>query len=406
MSVSPDSPSDGNRLDRRLRVGLAAVAALLLVAVLIWSTGRSDVVAAPTTTLAPITTSSSVEPSTTTTGSSSTSTTVAATTTTIEQRALAELVPGITGTLHALVGGSNRELMDLPADPEAMFLRPDSRLLGFAGGLSFDVANALLAFTTLTEGTDDTYRLEVWSDAATFQFDDADVTEYRWHASQAGQMAVIAVADGRAELRTITFETRNLVAPATTTITEVDSDHSLIAWGDYGFILTDYDPLLEVDVTTLVDQTGTVLWQADNMTVLDASSRYLLTLKRLPDQGGYEHSVVDPNDPDASISLDLPLDGTPTGTAWSPSERLAVHYPTGGHNWNLRVYDVDLSAYTDVAVEGWRVWDLEWGPNDRFLLMPGTNDAGRHVVIFYDTTTEETSTVDFHTWVQWADLSE
>lgn len=67
---------------------------------------------------------------------------------------------------------------------------------------------------------------------------------------------------------------------------------------------------------------------------------------------------------------------------------------------------MDLSAYTDVAVEGWRVWDLEWGPNDRFLLMPGTNDAGRHVVIFYDTTTEETSTVDFHTWVQWADLSE
>jgi len=231
------------------------------------------------------------------------------------------------------------------------------------------------------------------------------VAECKWHESQAGQLAVIAVADGRAELRSITFETNDLGSPAMTTVTEVDPDHLLIAWGDYGFIITDYDPLLEADVTSLLDHAGTVLWQAQNMTVLDASPSHLLVHRSLTGQGSYEHSVVDPNDPDASITLDLPLDGTPTGTDWSPTGRLAVHYPTGGHNWNLRIYDDGLSTYSDVAVEGWRVWDLEWGPDGRWLLMPGTDDAGRHVVIFYDTSTGETSSVDFRTWVQWADLS-
>jgi hypothetical protein len=202
----------------------------------------------------------------------------------------------------------------------------------------------------------------------------------------------------------MTFETDDLVSPTTITITEVDSDHSLVAWGDYGFIVTGFDPMLETDVTTLLDQTGTVLWQSQNLTVIDASPGRLLVLRSLPGQEGYEHAVIDPSDPDAGITLNLPVEGVPTGADWSSSGRLAVHYPTGDHNWNLRIYDTDLSTHTDVPVKGWRVWDLEWGPDSRFLLMPGTDDAGRHVVIFYDTISTELSLVDFDDWIQWADL--
>lgn len=399
--MSPNGQPDRSRLRRQLGV----VAVLVLVAVLAWSTNREDLAAVPTTTLAPIVTPTSVELSTTTTGSSSGSTAAAPTMTTTVPSAFSDLVPGIAGTVHVLVGGgSNRELIDLPADPEETLLRPVSTLPGSAGGLSFDVANRLLAFRT-TEPSDDTERLNVWSSTATYQLDGLKVADYQWHQSQPGRLAVITVANGLAVLRTIAFETTDLVSPAITTITEVDSDHSLIAWGKYGFIITDYDLLLEADVTTLLDQAGTIIWQSQNMTVLDASPTHLLVLRRLPDQEGYEHGVIEPSDPEASLRLDLPLDGTPTGTDWSPDGQLAVHYPIGGHDWNLRIFEPEFSDYTDVMVQGWRVWDLEWGPDSRYLLMPGTNDDGRHVVVFYDTTAQTLSLVDFPTWVQWADLS-
>jgi hypothetical protein len=158
-------------------------------------------------------------------------------------------------------------------------------------------------------------------------------------------------------------------------------------------------------VTTLLDQKGTVVWQSQNMTVFEASPSRVLVLRRPTNDEGYEHVVIEPAAPDDEVRLDLPQEGTVTGSDWSPSGQLAVHYPIGGQNWDLRIYDPDLTTFTDFTVEGWRVWDLEWGPDNRFILMPGTNDAGRHVVIVYDTSTRMSSFVDFNDWVQWADLS-
>ncbi len=408
MSVTPDDPSDGNRPDRWLGVVAAVVAAVVLVAVIVWSTSRDGVVAVRTTTLELPTTSSSADLSTSTTGTSSTTSTRIAPTTTLntERVALVDLVPGITGTLHALVGGSNRWLIDVPADPDATFLRSETGPFGSATSVSFDASNALLAFRALTDGTDDSHKLIVLGETAGFSLEEPDVASYQWHQTEPGRLAAITITKGLTELQTFTFEGEDFDSPETTTITGVvDRDHSLAAWGDYGFVITHYDPLLETDLTTLLDQTGTVVWQSQNMTVLDASPSRLLVLRRPADEEGYEHAVVEPADPDVEIRLDLPREGTVTGSDWSPSGQLAVHYPTGGQNWNLRIYDTDLTTFTDFPVEGWRVWDLEWGPDNRFILMPGTDDAGRHVVIFYDTSTRAMSFVDFHDWVQWADLS-
>ncbi|MGH8947146.1 MAG: hypothetical protein ACRDVL_13490 [Acidimicrobiia bacterium] len=240
---------------------------------------------------------------------------------------------------------------------------------------------------------------------AGFILENSDVHSYKWHQSQPARLAAISTANGLTELRTFTFEDNDLDSPETVTITDVDPDHSLSAWGDYGFVISQYDSSLETDVTTLLDQTGTVVWQAQNMTVLDASPSRLLVLRRLSDSDGDEHAVIEPADHSGGIRLEIPPEGTVTGSAWSPDGGLAVHYPTGGHNWNLRIYDTDLTTATDIAVEGWRVWDLEWGPAAKFILMPGTDDAGRHVVIVYDTSSRELSYVDFDDWVQWTELT-
>lgn len=95
-----------------------------------------------------------------------------------------------------------------------------------------------------------------------------------------------------------------------------------------------------------------------------------------------------------------------TGSAWSSDGRLAVHYPTTARDSNLRLFNPSLDVEADVTLERWRVWDLAWSPDSRFILMPGTDDAGRHVVIFYDTASREFSYVDFPDWVQWAELTD
>ncbi len=389
MSVSPDGQSDPGHPDRRLGLVTAGAAVVVLVAVLAWSTRKDDVVAIPATTLTLPT--STTEP--------------LSTTLTNPRDTLVDLVPGVTATLHALVGGSNRELIDLTADSEATFLPPDSRSLGFSTSFAFDASNALLAFRTLTEGSDDSYRLNVWSETASFRLEQTDVGPYQWHQTQPGRLAAITALAGRTALRTFTFQDNDSDSPDATTMIEADWDQSLTAWGDYGLVIHDFDPHLETDVTTLLDQTGKVVWQSQNMTVLDASPTHLLVLRRLSDQDGYGHVVIEPSDPRSGIRLDLPVAGPVTGSAWSPGGRLAVHYPTRGRHWILRIYDTNFTRSTEITLGTWRVWDLEWGPDNRFILMPGTNDAGRDVVVFYDTSSGDLSFVDFPDWVQWADLS-
>lgn len=143
MSVSPDGPSDSNRFDRRLGIGLAVVAALVLVAVLIWSTGRSDVVAAPTTTLAPTTTSSSVESSTPTTGSSSTSTTDAGRTTTTSEPF--EIVRPVPLTIYA-PSGSGTSLAAVDLDTGVIATYPQN-LTESVQGMTADWSGRVVAWT-------------------------------------------------------------------------------------------------------------------------------------------------------------------------------------------------------------------------------------------------------------------
>lgn len=378
----------------------------MLAFVIVRSTASDDLVAAPTTTAGLAETSTSgAERSTSTIRSFSTTSTGPASTTTPDPLPAILAVPGATGTLHALVGDSNRQVIDVPTEADASPRGLDSVPLGFVTDFALDVSNEFVAFLRMGEDPTDPYQLNVWSERSHFSLADVGVDSYQWHQSQPRLLAAITIADprGPAELQTLAFNDSGRVSDRAT-ITDLGADHSLRGWGEWGFLVGHYDQLLETEVTTLLDETGEVVWQAEDMNVLDSSPDQILVLQS-SDEGQDTHSVIDPTNPDAMTVLPLPDGATISGSDWSPDHRLAVHYPSEGRNGNIRIYDPELTKPTDITLEGWRVWDLNWGPNNRFIVIPGTDDAGRHVVIFYDTTTQTLSFVDFHDWVQWADLS-
>ena len=382
----------GSGRDLRFGVAAAVVVAGVLVAVLWVSTeGDDPPTVAPTTT---------AEGSTTSAPGSFPTESVDS-----EPRVLAELVPGVTGTLNALVGSSSRWLVEMPAENTAL-IRAETQPLGFVERVTQDASGELLAYNVLGNGTDIPHSLVVCGNGTGVEYVDAEVVDHQWHQSDAGRLALLIVDGGSTRLETVTLDPNELEWPTSNTITEVDPDQTLLAWGDYGFVLTGYDTTSEVDVTTLLDQSGEVVWQEENLTVISASPTRLLAHQvTADDEADFENMVIDPTDPDTGLRLDLGVRGIPTGADWAPDGRLAIHYPTGGHQWNLRIYDPTLRDFEETPVEGWRVWDLQWDPDSRFILMPGTDDAGRHVVLFYDTTTTELSLVDFGDWIHWANLS-
>jgi WD40 repeat protein len=385
---------------RWIGVGSAIISAVILVVVIAQATSIEDLVATPTTSLPSLSTSSTEDVAATST-SPSTSTSLE-----VERVSLGELVPGLDGTLHALVGTSMRQLSEVPTDPDLTLLRPESAGLGFATSLAFDASEAFLAFVDQTGDAPGTDVLRVWSETATFSLGDRGVTSFQWHQTEPGRLAAITVdASGQAELETLTFDDQEFESPARSTITTAGLDQAIVGWSSYGFLIGAYHPVSETDFTTLLDQTGSVLWEAQNMTVLDVFADKALVIRSSSESDDI-HSVIDPSDPDAATDLDLPSDiGVVTGSAWSNDGQLAVHYPATGRTWNLRIFDATLDIEADITLEGWRVWDLAWSPDSRFLLMPGTDDAGSHVVIFYDTSSRTFSNVDFRDWVQWAEVT-
>lgn len=388
--------SDGLGTERRPHwgaVALAIVVLVVLVVVIASATDQDDLLAAPTTTQPPLpSTSSDVTP---TTSTSTTSTTLG-----FEFPNLSEVVPGVTGTLHVLVGGQDRQLFRIPSDPDPTVLLPDVRRLGYATSLGFDRSGRLLGFIEGGRARSGLDRLNVWSETSKFGFGDVGVASYRWHETQLRRLAAITVdATGQAVLRTITFDDDSLAAEVDTVI-EVAEDETMVGWGEYGFLIGQYDPRDESDVTTLLDQEGNVVWQRHEIMVLDASPDEILA-----QFGNGKHYVVEGADLDGlRLFLTLPDGATLTGSDFSSGGRLAVVYPLEARDSNLRVYDTGFETFTEFLLEGWRVWDLEWSADERFLLMPGTDDRGGHVVIFYDTFAEETSLLYFSTWVQWAVL--
>lgn len=103
MRVTPDDSDIPQRPRRWIGVTTAVFAVVILVLVIAQATTTEDVVAGPTTTVPLLATSSSEVVVSTSNPTPSTSLA-------IERVSLKDLVPGVDGVLHALVGTSIRQL--------------------------------------------------------------------------------------------------------------------------------------------------------------------------------------------------------------------------------------------------------------------------------------------------------
>lgn len=297
-------------------------------------------------------------------------------------------------------------MIEVPAEQDPSPRSLGSEPLGFVTSFSFDASNEFVAFLQVNQGDEDRYELQVWSRRSHYLLEDVNVLSYQWHPDRTRLLAAVTIADpgAPAELQVLSFDESGQESHRTP-ITRLGQHHVLHGWGEWGFLIGHYDQLFETDVTTVLDAAGDVVWQADDMTVLDASHDHVVVHQH-NEANENLYSVISPTDPSNATPLPLP-DGVVglTGFGWSPDERLAVLYPTEGRDSSLRIYNTSQTEFTDIPLEGWRIWDLKWGPNSRFVVMPGTDDAGRHVAIICDTSTQAFSYVDFSGWVQWADLS-
>jgi hypothetical protein len=49
-----------------------------------------------------------------------------------------------------------------------------------------------------------------------------------------------------------------------------------------------------------------------------------------------------------------------------------------------------------------RVWDVSWSPDGQFVVMPGSDEAGRHAVVLFDTSTGDVHAIEFEDRVRFA----
>ena len=387
------------------KVLLAGVVAVASVTVIVLASDRRDgeevpvvsdsslpSVVAPTTTILPTTTSSSVPTVVNRPGLGAAI---------VHRRALTDFVADLEGQLVVLQGRSVFLLITRsPNDTES----PTTVVpANWVSDISFDASGDLIG---LIASTSDSGRLYLGDDSWLTNME-LDVTSYVWHDSSPELVATVFHDGGTWQLITLRYDrsTREILSVAV--MTKFDTERLIRAWDDSGFILTGFDEEADTAFIEFVDPTGQILWQQPGH-ILDVSSTGSILSTQTVDGFTGIHlfqSDSPPRNPSASLLDWAPLDST--AVRWSTDGQMIAFLGFGGAgavDWGLHVYTPNGDLLHSVVIPG-RVWDVQWSPDDRYILMPGRNNQGSNGVVFYDLHTDTVSVVDdFQDWVQWADL--
>ncbi len=312
-----------------------------------------------------------------------------------ERGVLSELVPGLTGKLKAVGGPGNASMITWDARgpltvttdlPEG---RPDQ--------LAFDAEGDLFALT-LQNSANGTGALLVGNDTDLTEMA-FDVGSFAWHQTEPRTLAAVSHPFGsaRPDLLTVSFPEGSIADAVVTSIVPVGPQDIVLAHGSWGFLIR--RPRAAANEIVLLDGSGDVIWARPAHWAYAAPSGDIL-LSFYSNEIRELHAIrpeTDPGDPGAWF--ELPALGV-SGVAWSPNGReVAVVVNQGGEAGSrLDVYDRDGEKLRHVPLE-WRVWDVEWSSDGRFLLMPGADDT-EQVVVFYDSTDDTTTPVPFDMAVQ------
>lgn len=406
MSVEPDLEEFGRPKSSWLVISAAVVVAVVLVGLIVWSSdpGEDDLAAVGSTTTVAVVPPSISSSSTSTTLSATTSTPATTTTSNVvvsERAGVGDLVLGWSGTLYAVVGDSQDTFVRLESEREQGV--PVRNMVNLPPGSIYydlDASGRLFAFAVADDNEVET--LHVTSADADIVDFELSVTSLVWHASEPGQLGVISERpDGTAHLVTLDFEGLQANRAGAQSIVDIDPSAELVAWSEHGFVIWSHDEALEQDMISLIGQSGEPLWEQaeDHLAAAISPSGEVLVNRFLPE--GFEFAVVPALQPEAAQTVELPVQDV-TGAAWAPDgQQLAIHFYEGtGKAWTLHIYDrqgnlIDSSSFD------FRVWDIAWSPDQRFILMPGSDDRGTHAVLIYDTQASLLTPVEFTTWIHW-----
>lgn len=285
--------------------------------------------------------------------------------------------------------------------PEATIFGPPPAQ---ARNVSFDASGDLMALVSPFTGWDRLYL----RDESNLTDTTLLVTSYAWHDIQPAQIAAVVIGnpgDNRT-LATFSFDDAEQQLSRPNYIVTFDSPRYIREWNESGFILVGYDEVEGSPFVESIDPNGEMVWRQITE-LLDVSSTGDILIGDFVDTF-WELRIVNSDQRHGKPGEVL---------TWAPSDFTAVRWSTSGQmiafleptkedpdDWGLQIYDPDGVLLHSEAIP-WRVWDIQWSPDDRYILMPGTDNEGTHAVIFYDTHTNSVSVVDdSQDWIQWSDL--
>jgi hypothetical protein len=310
---------------------------------------------------------------------------------------LDEMIPGLEGTLVAVVGpASSLELVEWPTTS----VSPRRRALptGASPELAFEAGiTPLLAFLAPSP-TQEGATLYVGTTRSYFPVAEG-VSWFAWHNTRSGQLAWSG-EDRKIHIASVVSSTG---VEETATVGPLEPFAELVAWDSSGFLVFSRDDTTGERVLRRLDLSGQEVARIEATEAYLAKDNYLLLARWSEDGSGFEFYITGPN-LDQLTALDwAPKDAS--AVAWSPlADRLAfIVYQ--GSSARLEVWSRDGDPLHTVDLP-FGVWDVEWSHDGRFLLMPGTDiEAETHAVLVYDQADGSLDQLQFDDWVYYVDVS-
>lgn len=301
---------------------------------------------------------------------------------------LADLVPGFSGTLHAvedsdgirIISWGSEEPLSRASLPEG---RPDD--------LAFDAGGDFLG-VSLRDDTTRTGKLLVGDDSGLVEMS-IDVSSFAWHQTEPGVMAAVSQPFGSEEpgLITISFDQSDRSRASIRTVGPMQPNDIVLGFGAWGILIRRQEgPLNKI---LMLDENGRQIWaRAAHWAYAAPTGDILLSFYSNETR---EFRAIRATTPpsDRGAWFELSALGV-TAVGWSSRAEVAVvTYQGSGSESRLFIFDRGGALLEELSLP-WRVWGAEWSRSGRFVIMPGI-DSGQHTVLFYDTEERRLTPVPF-----------
>ena len=295
-------------------------------------------------------------------------------------------IPHLGGSLVATVGVRDFELVIWPADlavPESINIGDTASPAGSKTPLTWDASGSTYAFLRKLDGSETA--LHVGSEAEYLPLA-RRVKSFAWHSTEPKRLAWTVASDGGVGQQLFVSEVAGSASEELLPSVTLSATERLVAWDETGFVFGFWDKELGEEWTRRVDDSGREIGRARGSLVAIRGNGELL-LTELAGRGSLFYRA-DPTLGTLTALEWAPEDawGRVKPAAWSSDGRIAfIALDTRFSTWRLEIFGPDGGSPIVQELPG-QVWDVNWSPDGRFIVMPGFDNRGErgHLVFAYD----------------------